>query len=77
MGLSVLRNTEQSSGAEITHVPERAVLTWHLLHEVLSRGEWEEISALRTNLDPFLERWSALDAAKEDSEHPEGTSAEL
>ncbi len=77
VGLSVLRNTEKTSGAEVPHVPERAVLTWHLLHEVLPREEWEEISALRTNLDRFLERWSALDAAKEDSEHPEGTSAEL
>jgi formylglycine-generating enzyme required for sulfatase activity len=76
MTLAILRNAGHLGEGD-GRLPEVAVLAWHLLHEALPPGEWEEIRALRSNLEGFLRRWQSLAELREGERERAGISDEV
>lgn len=69
MRLAILRNTRKL-GDKSPKVPPRAVLAWHLLHEVKPQG-WKEAYKLIGNLRPFLKKRLAKEQEKTEASEEE------
>jgi serine/threonine-protein kinase len=75
MTLAVLRNTGKLGEGD-DQLPEQAVVSWHLLSEILSPERWYFVRSQPGNLDDFLRETERLEQEEADERADEEADAE-